>query len=416
LSFDGSFVIVDCSDFIVGVECELMRYLALNLHAKSSGLIELIIDGYIAREVLKPLAIITSALIIVFAGYSSGRYLSYAVDGLLQIETLASFILIKLVIALEVLLPIALYLSIVLGLGRLESNSEVTAIRASGIGGQRVMRVVIGVSCLLALLVACFSIYGRPLAYEQSYWIKAKAEAEIELDKLESGNFYDSERRERTIFVEQVDKASGRLERIFIRGERGGIVHVIYAGSGIQEFDVASGRRVLTLFDVRVYFIGPWGESDKGLGKFKKMTLRLADAEPLSLGYKRKAAATSELALSNVPLDVAEFQWRLSTPVSTVLLGVLAVLFSRSAPRSSRYAKIIGAGLVYIVYYNLSIVARTWVETEVVGKFPGIWWVQVALILVIVGLVVVPKLAFNRAAHRSCGAPDQSFDDVERTQ
>ena len=102
--------------------------------------------------------------------------------------------------------------------------------------------------------------------------------------------------------------------------------------------------------------------------------------------------------------------------MSTVLLGVLAVLFSRSAPRSSRYAKIIGAGLVYIVYYNLSIVARTWVETEVVGKFPGIWWVQVALILVIVGLVVVPKLAFNRAAHRSCGAPDQSFDDVERTQ
>ena len=393
-----------------------MRYLAIDLFAKFCGLTELIIDGYIAREILKPLAIITTGLIIVFAGYSSGRYLSYAVDGFLQIETLASFILIKLVIALEVLLPIALYLSIVLGLGRLESNSEVTAIRSSGIGGGRVMKVVVAISAVLALLVACFSIYGRPLAYEQSYWIKAKAEAEIELDKLESGNFYDSEQRERTIFVDQADKSSGHLERIFIRGERGGIVHVIYAGSGIQEFDVTTGRRVLTLFDVRVYFIGPWGQNDKGLGKFKKMTLRLADAEPLSLGYKRKAASTAALAWSDAPLDVAEFQWRLSTPLSTILLGVLAVVFSRSAPRSSRYAKIIGAGVVYIVYYNLTMVARTWVETGVVAKLPGIWWVQLLLIAVIASLMVLPKLTFNRAAQATSDTNERSIDGHGRSR
>ena len=101
---------------------------------------KLIIDRYITKEVLKPLMTITAVLIVIFVGYSSGRYLSYAVDGLLQIETLAAFILIKMVIALEVLLPIALYLSIVLGLGRLESRSEIIALRASGIGNLRVMR------------------------------------------------------------------------------------------------------------------------------------------------------------------------------------------------------------------------------------------------------------------------------------
>lgn len=388
---------------IVGAERELMRYLVLNLHARSCGPAELIIDGYIAREILKPLVIITTALIIVFAGYSSGRYLSYAVEGLLQIETLASFILIKLIIALEVLLPIALYLSIVLGLGKLESNSEVTAIRASGIGSRRVMVVVVGVSCMLAFVVACFSIYGRPLAYEQSYWIKAKADAELELDKLKSGNFYDSAERERTIFVERVDKESGYLESIFVRGERGGNTHVIYAASGIHDFDVTSGRRVLTMFDVRVYSIGPRGENDKVLGKFKKMTFRLDDAEPLSVGYKRKAAATAALAVSDVSLDVAEFQWRLSTPVSTVLLGILAVVFSRSAPRSSRYTKIIGAMVVYIIYYNLTIVAKTWVETGVVGKFPGIWWVQILLILTIAILITLPKWTFNRKATIASG-------------
>lgn len=358
----------------------------------------MIIDGYITREVLKPLFTITAVLIVIFVGYSSGRYLAYAVEGLLQIETLAAFIFIKMMIALEVLLPIALYLSIVLGLGRLESRSEITAIRACGIGNGRVMRIVVGISVLLALIVACFSLLGRPLAYEKSYWIKAQAEAELELDKLESGNFYDSAQRERTIFVEDVDKDSGRLSRIFIRGEHRGIVHIIYAGSGEQQIDPESGRRLLILSDVHVYFLGRRGAPDKGLGRFKQMKLRLNDAEPISLGYKRKAAPTSVLSKSDLPLDIAEFQWRLSTPVSTVLLGILAVILSRAAPRSSRYTKTIGALLIYAVYYNLTAMAKTWVETSVVGEFPGIWWVQCALILVIVTLVVLPRWAFARAA------------------
>ena len=361
----------------------------------------MIIDRYITREVLKPLLTITTVLIVIFVGFSSGRYLSYAVDGLLQIDTLASFILIKMVIALEVLLPIALYLSVVLGLGRLESHSEIIVVRASGIGNARVMRNVLMISCFLALVVACFSIFGRPLAYEQSYWIKAKAEAEIELDKLESSNFYDSEQRERTIFVEDVDQEAGRLNRIFIRGERKGIIHIIYAQSGQHTFDEVSGQRLLVLSDVHVYFLGRRGAVDKGVAKFKQMKLRLNNPDAASVGYKRKSAPTADLARSNNSLDIAEFQWRLSTPISTILLGVLAVTVSRTAPHSSRYAKTIGAVLVYVIYYNLTAMAKTWVETQVVGEFPGIWWVQFVLLLLIAGMLLLPKWAFRRAADQS---------------
>ncbi|TDJ65878.1 MAG: LPS export ABC transporter permease LptF [Proteobacteria bacterium] len=377
-----------------------MRYLAFAVRRRRAEPAELIIDGYIAREVLKPLLTITVVLIVIFVGYSSGRYLSYAVDGVLQVETLASFIFIKMIIALEVLLPIALYLSIVLGLGRLESLSEITAARACGIGNGRVMRIVVGIAFVLALLVACISMFARPLAYEKSYWIKAQAEAELELDRLKSGVFYDSEQRQRTIFVDDVDQRTGRLQRVFIRGERGGIIHIIYAQSGEQKIDPTTGARSLILTDVHVYFLGRHGAKDKGVAAFKQMTLGLSAAQPITLGYKRKAAPTVELARSEAPMDIAEYQWRLSTPVSTVLLGVLAVILSRASPRSSRYTKTIGAVVLYAIYYNLSAMAKTWVETEVVGKFPGIWWVQCALVLVIAILLLIPRWTFRRAAKR----------------
>jgi len=358
----------------------------------------LIIDGYITREVLKPLFAITFGLIVVFVGYSSGRYLAYAVDGILQVDTLASFIVVKMIIALEVLLPIALYLSIVLGLGGLESRSEITALRASGIGNGRVVRVVVQIALLMAVAVASFSIFARPAAYAKSYKLKAQAEAELELDKLASGNFYDSENRVRTIFVEEVDKANGRLSRIFIRGEHHGIIHVVSAESGQHTIDEKTGQPVLDLFNVHVYFIGAGGSPDKGVGRFKRMKLRMRDANPTSIGYKRKAAAIDDLLGSDSPYDVAELQWRLSAPLSTLLLAVLAVVLSRAAPRGSRYTKTIGALIIYAVYYNVAAMAKTWVETGVVGTSPGIWWVQCALAILIAGLLALPHWRFRRAA------------------
>lgn len=364
----------------------------------------LIIDGYISREVLKPFTAITLALIVIFVGYSSGRYLSYAVDGLLQVETLAAFIAIKMIIALEVLLPIAMYLSIVLSLSRLETRLEITAIRASGVGNGRVLRVVVGIAVLLAIVVAGFSIYGRPIAYEQSYVLKAQAEAELELDKLASGNFYDSENRARTIFVEDVDKLAGKLNRVFIRGERGGSIHIISAVSGEHKIDPSTGRQVLDLEDVYVYILGPRDTNDKGVGRFERLKLFMRAASPPPIGYKRKAASFVDLAASDSPLDVAELQWRLSTPISTLLLAMLAVILSRAAPRSSRYTKTIGALLVYVVYYNLTAMAKTWVETGVVGSFPGIWWVHSLILLLIVGLLLWPKWHFERTARRYASA------------
>jgi lipopolysaccharide export system permease protein len=337
-------------------------------------------------------------LVIIFVGYSSGRYLAYAVDGLLQVDTIVSFILLKAAIALEVLLPVALYLSIILGLGRMDTDLEITAIRACGIGFRRVLGVVLMLSLALAVVVGLISLYGRPVAYQKSYWIKAQAEAEIDLNKLQSASFYDSENRERTIFVDQVDEATQRFTRVFIRDVRNGIVNIVYARDGEQRFDAASGKRSLVLWDVHVYFLALNGPRDRGVGKFGQLTIRLHDAQPISVGYKRKAASTLQLASSDVPEDIAEFQWRLSTPISTVLLGVLAAFLSRAAYRRSRYTKTLAALVIYAIYYNMTAMAKTWVESDVVGAFPGIWWVQALLAAILLAVLLQPRWSSNRSA------------------
>jgi len=353
-----------------------------------------IIERYIAREVVKPLLTICGVLLIIFVGYSSGRYLTDAVNGLLPVETVVSLILLRSAIALEVLLPVALYLSVVLGLGRLYMDSEITALQACGMGVSRVFRVVFYLSLILAIVVAGLSLYGRPWAYEQSYWIKARADIDIDIENLEAGSFYESERDGQTIFVERVRRRSGRLENVFIRSEKYGLVRVTNAHEGYQEIDEASGRRHLVLLDVHVYELQRNGTRDK-IGRFGQLRMRLKDPEPISVGYKRKAASTLQLADSAQLLDVAELQWRLSTPVSTLLLGFLGVLVSRAGPRRSRYGKALAAIVIYAVYYNVSAISRTWLETGFVSTFPGIWWVQALLAVLLLALLYQPRMAFR---------------------
>jgi len=74
----------------------------------------LLIDRYIMHEISKPLVVIFAILLVIFVSYSATHYLADAVSGQLPRSTVISLILLKTVKALEILLSMALYLSIVL--------------------------------------------------------------------------------------------------------------------------------------------------------------------------------------------------------------------------------------------------------------------------------------------------------------
>ena len=108
--------------------------------------------------------------------------------------------------------------------------------------------------------------------------------------------------------------------------------------------------------------------------------------------YGAVAASTLQLLHSTAPRDVAELQWRLSTPLSTLLLGLLGIPLSRGRPRQNKYEKFGTAILIYSLYYLLCTSARTWVQHGVVGFFPGIWWAPAVLGLVLLGFAFWPSL------------------------
>ncbi|MBN2700828.1 MAG: LPS export ABC transporter permease LptF [Methylothermaceae bacterium] len=339
----------------------------------------LVLDRYLVREILRPFAATCLLFILLFGSYSSARMLSDAVAGLLPMDVVWQLIALKILIALEVLFPIALYLSVVMGLGRLHADSEMVAMAACGYGEGRVAWTTFRLGLIVAAVVACFAILIRPWAYTQSYRIENRAEAEFDVNKLEAGRFHASQSAGYVLFAEEVDRAEGRLRRVFFSQDQADDkVQVVYADS-LTQGEREQGATPLIFQNGYAYEVDPSGSSDMTL-RFRHLTLFL-DGAPEPLGYRSKAAPTTQLWGADDPKDIAELQWRILRPVSAILLALLAVPLSRTAPRRSRYIKTILAIVLFAVYYNLIGMAKTWVKEGVVGPVPGAWWPDALLLM-----------------------------------
>lgn len=346
---------------------------------------------YVIREVLKPSLIVCGLFVVLFAGFSWITFLGKAVDALLPMSMLFTLIALKVGIALEVLLPISLYFGVILGVGRLYSDSEMKALMACGVSPYRVLGTIFLLSSCVAIFVAIFSLYLRPLAYEQSYQLKAKGEAGLGISHLEAGHFYERRDGALVLFAEGVNQQSRQLERVFVQSEHGDSLRIILAAKAVEKIDPQTGSPIPVLYDGFEYKF-PRKGAMAHMAHFSQLSIfpREAIAE-----YRRKAISTQELSLSNSRKDFAELQWRFSAPFSTVLLSLLGMLLSRSSPRQGKYAKIFTATVVFAVYYFLGVMVKTFVEQGTMPVLPGLWWMVIGLgILVSVGLLS-PKFSVS---------------------
>jgi lipopolysaccharide export system permease protein len=339
------------------------------------------IDRYLVREIAYPLAGVCSALLIIFITYSLSRFLVDADAGLLQAHDVARLTGLKALIALDVLLPLSMFIAIMVGLGRLYTDSEIHAMRAGGISEAHLLRTLMRTAFVLATVVALLSTVARPWAYTHSYAIRAEAEAAAATDNIRASRFYSFGDEGRTVFIERIADNGRDLQGVFVRTQKGDDLQVISAAGGVFERLARPGLHKLELSDARVFRQVREGTDFSAL--FGAFTIWMAAERPVPPQYRVKAMPTGALRQSQDTVDAAEFQWRVSTPISTLLLTLAAIPLSRSRPRQGRYAKTLLALGIYAVYFNLLDVARSWVEQ---GSIRSIWWVPALLAVAVAGM------------------------------
>ncbi len=350
----------------------------------------MILFRYIFREIFQTFAAVTFVLLVIVVCGRLVKYLASAAAGDLAPQILFSVIFFRLPGFLELILPLAFFVSVLLALGRLYVDSEMTVMSACGMGRGQLLRAVLAPAALAALLVALMSIWLGPAGVARVQKIFAEADASSGLDLLVAGRFrLLNEDSGLVAYVEQID--SGEMINVFAadgraRGDERNDQVLVMAQRAHTEVDADSGERFLVLQDGTRY-LGRPGDLDFQAMRFARFGQWLEQRSVQAMPPKKDAVATADLVGSRDPVRRATLQWRISLVLLVLVSALIAVAMARTDHRRGRYGKLFPAFLLFMIYLLALNAGRDALGKQKLPDLPGLWWVH-ALFLAI-GLLLL---------------------------
>lgn len=281
-------------------------------------------------------------------------------------------------------MPIATMLSVFLTFLKMGTDRELLALKASGISLKDLLPAPIFFSVLCAIatiLISMYSINWGMMEFRGTVMNIATTRAKLVLRP----GVFNQDLPGLTIFARQVDPLTGELEQVMVEDrtkEKNSIV--IIAPHGSLTTDELRGEILFNMFNGRLYRTGKGNVSVLG---FEQYTVRLSLSElfkdmslgeirPKEMSWQELQVLTSQETPENMPLYLKakmEIQKRMAFPVACMVLGFFALPLACIFEGVNRQLGIALALVMFFIYYSLTSISMTLVESGTVAPFLGGW-------------------------------------------
>jgi LPS export ABC transporter permease LptF/LPS export ABC transporter permease LptG len=364
-----------------------------------------LIDRYIIREILPPtglgLLLFTFILLLQQITLLTGILVSRGAD----FPTILRIFVNLLPSIFSTTIPMAFLLGVLLAFGRLASDSEIVALRASGVSAGRLLRPVVALATLATIITLYVMAVALPKAnqtYREVFYSVIVSRAKT---TVKPRVFFDDLLPGMVLYVSDVSTESGEWKNVFIHDVRvPKKPQVILARSGRLVIDDASQRVQLSLKHGTIHAVDPskpevyesqrFAAGDFPLSFdtiFKRFPLAKGDRE---MSLKDLSDKVRELrAEGRGPKDINRFlvEWhkKFAIPAACLVFGLLGLglsLGSKKEARSSAFGLSIAVIFVYYVIIRLGEQAG---DTAMVSPFLAMWGANILLGAIAVALLVL---------------------------
>jgi lipopolysaccharide export system permease protein len=344
------------------------------------------VQRYVLREVVQTWLAVTGVLVAILVSNQLSRVLGQAADNQYSRRVVFELIALGAVMNLSVIVPVGLLLAVVLTLGRLYHDSEMTALQACGFGSSRLLAPLFCFAIVIAVGLGWLAFFQVPRADGQVQLLRQSAIKEAQFGQLDAGRFKQFSGGDAVFYAERVDQ-EGVLHNVFVQREVAGRIEVALADTATYSKASSGGMHLVTLFNGRRYEGVP-GREDFRVIEFREHGIPIATPTDVHGALDPDTKPTRELLGSAAPSDIAQLQFRASTPIMALVLTLVAVPLSRLRPRQGRYTRVFFALLVYFLYSNLLSASKVWVEKSDLPPIIGVWWVHAAALALGLYLVI----------------------------
>ncbi len=367
------------------------------------------LDRYVFREVLGPVtlgfAVYTFLLLMQFLFRSAEmivrRDVPADIVGKLLILTLPNIVVLT--------IPMSLLFGVLVGMGRLSSDSELVALRSCGISLYQLYRPILALSLMLTALNIFFMVWSLPRANHALQQLRIDIVTGSSSKQIEPRVFYE-DWQGLVLYIFDSPPEASHWEGVFVAQEpEGTIGKVTVAEKGEVRFDELNDRLMLHLENALVHEVDMAEPDRYNVTRFASLEQTLIDqfvhdqrvnitkgVRELTVPELRERLRDPELSPEMRNITEVEIHKKFSIPVATAVFGLLALPLGVSGgSRSSKSSGFAMSIAIIMVYY---IILNNGEEMARVGRMPAslAMWLP-NLIFTVVGIFLIIRRNSDRS-------------------
>ncbi|WP_230353605.1 LPS export ABC transporter permease LptF [Lelliottia sp. WAP21] len=312
----------------------------------------MIIIRYLVRETLKSQLAILFILLLIFFCQKLVRILGAAVDGEIPTNLVLSLLGLGVPEMAQLILPLSLFLGLLMTLGKLYTESEITVMHACGLSKAVLVKAAMVLALFTGIVAAVNVMWAGPWSSRHQDEVLAEAKANPGMAALAQGQFQQATDGSSVLFIESVD--GNRFNDVFlaqIRPKGNARPSVVVADSG-QLTQRKDGSQVVTL-NKGTRFEGTALLRDFRITDFQNYQAIVGHQTVALDANDTEQMDMKTLMNTNTNRARAELHWRLTLVFTVFMMALMVVPLSVVNPRQGRVLSMLPAMLLYLIYFLL---------------------------------------------------------------
>ena len=345
------------------------------------------IAKYIMRNLVAYFCVITFIIGLVVFGNQFVLTVQESIDRGIPFQELMPLISFNMIRDVPIILVLSIFLAVIITISQLYKNSEAIVMNSIGLGDKAFLSVIKPLAIILFLFVLFLTAYAVPWAKQQKSVAEEETKNASEFSFITEGKFESFKKGDIVFYASDstsidVDGVQN-MEEIFIYASDNGNPVIVLASEATKYIDPESKSIYLRLRD-GVRYQGLPSSENINILNFDSYDLEVVSGEvqkSIASFTEIEEKTTLDLLKQGGLLAIAELQWRLSLPLSILILVVFAVYLGKTSPRGGKGINILIGIFVFMLYNNGLLVAKSSIENGLLSPIIGMWGIHLIAIL-----------------------------------
>jgi len=291
---------------------------------------------------------------------------------------------------IPIILTLSLFLSIIITISQLYKNSEAVVMNSIGLGDRSFMNLIKPIVFFTFIIIFYLTIFAVPWAKQQKSYTEDETVNASEFSFITEGKFESFKNGEIVFYASEskVNDSVGEqnMEEIFIYALADEKPVIVLASEAKKYTNAKNNSIYLRLKNGTRYEGLPSNEN------INILNFEMYDLEIVSGDIQKSISSFSEIEEKNTiellreggPKANAEIQWRISQPISLLILSIFGIFLGKTSPRTGKGVNLIIGVVIFMLYNNALLVAKNAIENGQLSPLIGMWSIHLLLLLILI--------------------------------